>query len=515
LVEQAGEFDTNPAGEDRGDQGANEATPSAGEKQSPVRPTGAGSQRSSDQKLVIDDNPFVGKNISEQVKEAKKYSLANLVDKNITNESDNLAIKIPFSGIKHTLSGNVSPVALAAVKHLDDIIKTAVFVKSEADKKQRNTIKEIRFYDREVSFINSNALIRVVVRVAPDGARFYDHFEVKEKAPAGQSGEQNNSDSIQPFTEASSTNAGNGNLAENSTEFNLQAQTQAVLKAAEEAKAAAEKAKQEADRAAEARAQADAEVGQFNLTGSDRAADVATAQGQQDLLAETPSQNDLKLSQSQSTQAIFESRIDELFNGGKANLNGVHLLDKSDVLDMLGLGNMPVQLDEAKVILNQTSHPEMTAEVWKKIPEWLDNPALITKSRTVQGRYVIMPSEAVLGAPVRIIIEPKGGSVMVHALINAYTKNTNPELEIQAIARNISSGNVEYVDKKKASELLGRSGLQLPRLPSLNSDHKKILTEKNLSGYRKLSKSTRTSKNAPSSTVDEVKSGLKKVMENF
>ena len=41
------------------------------------------------------------------------------------------------------------------------------------------------------------------------------------------------------------------------------------------------------------------------------------------------------------------------------------------------------------------------------------------------------------------------------------------------------------MDKKKASEILGRSGLQLPRLPSLNTDREKILTEKNLAGYRR------------------------------
>jgi hypothetical protein len=35
----------------------------------------------------------------------------------------------------------------------------------------------------------------------------------------------------------------------------------------------------------------------------------------------------------------------------------------------------------------------------------------------------------------------------------------------------IRRGDVSYVDTKKASELLGRSGLQLPRVPSLNTDH--------------------------------------------
>lgn len=39
-------------------------------------------------------------------------------------------------------------------------------------------------------------------------------------------------------------------------------------------------------------------------------------------------------------------------------------------------------------------------------------------------------------------------------------------------------GNVQYVDTKRAGELLDRSGLQLPRLPSLNTDRKEILTMK-------------------------------------
>lgn len=58
-----------------------------------------------------------------------------------------------------------------------------------------------------------------------------------------------------------------------------------------------------------------------------------------------------------------------------------------------------------------------------------------------------------LGEPFLTIIEPKGG-------------------------------NVAYLNAKRAGELLGRSGLQLPRLPSLNIDRSKILTEKNLAGYR-------------------------------
>ena len=82
--------------------------------------------------------------------------------------------------------------------------------------------------------------------------------------------------------------AGTGSQRSSEEGFGLESQTEATLKAAEEAKASANKAKQEADRAVDARAKADAEVGQFNLTGSDRTADVQAVQGQQDLLATKP-----------------------------------------------------------------------------------------------------------------------------------------------------------------------------------------------------------------------------------
>ena len=49
---------------------------------------------------------------------------------------------------------------------------------------------------------------------------------------------------------------------------------------------------------------------------------------------------------------------------------------------------------------------------------------------------------------------------------------------------------MSYVDTKKASELLGRSGLQLPRLPSFNADRWQILSKKNLAGCRRLQESS-------------------------
>jgi hypothetical protein len=59
-----------------------------------------------------------------------------------------------------------------------------------------------------------------------------------------------------------------------------------------------------------------------------------------------------------------------------------------------------------------------------------------------------------------------------------------------------------YANTKKASELLGRSGLQLPRLPSLNTDRRKILTEKNLAGYRKANNTLESFAGRNAATAD-------------
>lgn len=202
---------------------------------------------------------------------------------------------------------------------------------------------------------------------------------------------------------------------------------------------------------------------------------------------DTPSEG-LRFSRSEQTKSAFENRIDALFGGAKANLKGVRVLDKSDLLDMLGYGGMPVELNESKVVLNRKNHPEMTAQQWKKVPEWLDNPVAVLKSKTHDKRLVFVPDELIDGAPVYLVVEPNSRGLDIHVLVNGYAKDGNPQQTFRDIWRDLANGNTEFVDSKKARELLGRSGLQLPRLPSLNTSRKKILTEKNLQGYRKSEK---------------------------
>ncbi len=160
--------------------------------------------------IALEADRFKAPTFKESVLKAVEFAKKMFGGKTVQNKSDGSEIIIPNSGIKHAGSGKVSEAALAAFGKLDEIISTATYVGSENDKSGRNTIKEIRFYDRDVVLDGKPAKLRVVVRVAQNGTRYYDHFEIRgqEKAPAGQSGKQDGPDLIQPFTGAKPSEEG-------------------------------------------------------------------------------------------------------------------------------------------------------------------------------------------------------------------------------------------------------------------------------------------------------------------
>lgn len=229
-----------------------------------------------------------------------------------------------------------------------------------------------------------------------------------------------------------------------------------------------------------------------------------------------------KLSRSVSTQEKYEQRIDELFAGSKPNYNGQRVLDRSDMLDMLGYGDMPLHLVESKVVQGVDNHPQMTAEVWKKIPEWVDKPAAVFESDTDKNRLVFIAPEKVAGRPVRIIIEPNGNHLEAHILVNAYDANSRMPWQ-----RWVRDGLLKYMDMTNAHTVLGSSGSnaalptrqpsrfgsseaqsfrsQLNGMLAQSRGRKKILTEKNLQGYLKNNPalSLNHSGNTPSAATPE------------
>ncbi|MDO5691118.1 MAG: hypothetical protein Q4G70_01380 [Pseudomonadota bacterium] len=193
---------------------------------------------------------------------------------------------------------------------------------------------------------------------------------------------------------------------------------------------------------------------------------------------------EVMFSRSPATKTAYEARIDALFAGGKPALDGVRVLDRSDVLGLLGMGDGPVHLAVGKV--RTSKHPNMTAEVWKKIPEWLDNPAAVFDSDTVAGRLVAIAPEDVGGQPVLMVIEPNGqrrsDGMRVHLLQNAYDKDEGaPPFD-----KWFREGKARYVNQKEFPAVLRASGLQLSGTAWQNKPGTpKILTEKNLAGWRR------------------------------
>jgi hypothetical protein len=156
------------------------------------------------------------------------------------------------------------------------------------------------------------------------------------------------------------------------------------------------------------------------------------------------------------------------------------------MLDMMGYGENPLILKESKVIEGQSehprgknTHPNMTAEIWKKLPDWIENPAAVFVSKTVSTRFVFVAPEIINGTFVSIVIEPnvKEGNFDVNLLFNAYDGKDISNLQSWA-----KEGLTRYVNNELIQQILGTSRLQLPRV-NQGAGSIKILTENNLKGY--------------------------------
>ncbi len=182
------------------------------------------------------------------------------------------------------------------------------------------------------------------------------------------------------------------------------------------------------------------------------------------------------------TKQAYEARIDALFDGEKAGRVGVKVLDSSDILGLLGHPDLPVHVNESKVIAGQHNHG-LTAEHWKKIPDWLENPVAVFDSDTVPGRLVVIAPETVRGAPVMMILEPNARveAMDVHLLVNAYDKDGKKP----PIARWANDGLMRYGDEKTIPAFNRSSGLQLPGVSGIQQGYgHKIYKNRDLVKYR-------------------------------
>ncbi|MDY0190711.1 MAG: LPD38 domain-containing protein [Desulfuromonas sp.] len=225
-----------------------------------------------------------------------------------------------------------------------------------------------------------------------------------------------------------------------------------------------------------------------------------------------PAAEQAKFSRSKSTETNYEARIDELFNGAKRNRKGVKVLDRADILDLLGHGDKPLHLVESAVQKKEdgeVKHKGMTAEQWKKLPDWIEDPVAAFRSATVKDRITLISPELIDGKPVLIVLEPSGemGGMDVHVAVNAYEKD-NPA-SVPAMKWVKEDKTLLYLNQKESPALAERSGLQLPRdVRQLRGYEHRVQTETDLFKYRSANKTSfsfagKTARGADLASLDQ------------
>lgn len=163
----------------------------------------------------------------------------------------------------------------------------------------------------------------------------------------------------------------------------------------------------------------------------------------------------------------------EYDNWNKKSRNGNFVIGKtSEALKSIGLDERNIVIDKSKILSIKNKHPEMTDDFIKQIPNILENPTIILKSQSVNGRLVIFGD----------IITTNGRPILVAMELNPAENNANVD-KIYKVAsaygrqnvRHIQNwlnnpDNILYIDKQKNRTInwLNGLGLQLP-VPSTNN----------------------------------------------
>lgn len=235
-------------------------------------------------------------------------------------------------------------------------------------------------------------------------------------------------------------------------------------------------------------------------------------------------------SRDEDTKTAYESRIDELFAGESRSRKGVRVLDRADILDLLGYGDKPLHLKESEVKKRdaaqgwEVKHPGMTAEQWKKVPDWIENPVAVFESQTVPGSLVLYGPELINDKPVRIILRPNAemGGMDVHVLVNAYEESGAGVTPVDSWTK--AGKALLYLDQKESPAFSKRSGLRLPRdVRQLRGYKRKVLTDSDLVKYREAEEGSggasmsalSARSGAKGSTVESVSKAIAPMLEKL
>lgn len=163
----------------------------------------------------------------------------------------------------------------------------------------------------------------------------------------------------------------------------------------------------------------------------------------------------------------FDGKLSAWDRAGRPEGERFTLGSTGPVLQGLGAIESDIYMNGDKIHKILHDHPEMTLREIRRIPEILEDPVLILKSRNA-GRGARGNSRVVLfgalkaqdGRPILCVLDlrPKERGFLLNDMqkvTSAYTKDNNPRAFLQ-------SSDVMFLDKKRTTRLLSEIGFQTP-----------------------------------------------------
>lgn len=159
-------------------------------------------------------------------------------------------------------------------------------------------------------------------------------------------------------------------------------------------------------------------------------------------------------------EAAWSKNIDAVENGDVIK-GSIHVMNTPLVMQMLGIGNLPIQIDVSKLNKIKNEHPEMTASVLKQIPRALTNPIMISRSKTVPGRIVValdIKGENGVNVVVPFILNTDKKGIKANIIASAYSRKKASDfyaIDHQWFINNMNGGSLLYADRSRLPTLLG------------------------------------------------------------
>lgn len=169
----------------------------------------------------------------------------------------------------------------------------------------------------------------------------------------------------------------------------------------------------------------------------------------------------------------FADEIDQWAKGGKPEGVRFTMGSTGPVLQGLGATESDIYMEGDKISTILREHPEMTLAEIKKIPQLLEDPALVLKSKTRGGtsntRLVLLDTaKAKNGRNIVAVLDlrpvEKGFAIDdIQKVSSAYTKTATENRTAKENSRGfLKTSGVLFLDKKRATSLLKTMGFSMP-----------------------------------------------------